>query len=53
MSARPRLPITTTSEGGGVVLTCACSWLRWVARGDVDGARGEHEKKCKVARGES
>lgn len=57
ISPRPPMrgnPFTLTAEAGGFVLACACRWLRWfVTRPDSDAGRREHEKRCKVARGEA
>ena len=51
--ARSGNPFTLTAEAGGFVLACACRWLKFFAtRPDSDAGRREHEKRCKVARGE-
>lgn len=46
-------PTQVVTEGGGFVVSCACKWLRFFASmADARNGRREHEKKCKVARGE-
>ena len=53
VSTTSRNPFTLTAEAGGFVLACACRWLKfYVTRPDSDAGRREHEKRCKVARGE-
>jgi hypothetical protein len=46
-------PVQLTVEGAWFVLTCACKWLRaTTSEGLLNEYRREHEKRCKVARGE-
>lgn len=46
-------PITRNSEGGGLVLLCACRWTRFAAGvNEAAEFEREHVKKCKTARGE-
>jgi hypothetical protein len=41
--------ITLTAEGGGIVVTCECRWLRFYPTSN-DAAEGKrlHVKKCKM-----
>lgn len=40
--------ITRTFEGGGIVSTCSCQWLRYSeTTSAADDADREHLKKCK------
>lgn len=40
--------VTFTEEGGGVVATCLCTWLRWMPdRKAAEGAWNDHKPKPK------